>query len=50
MFQEIKEKNQALSLLRLCFTITKTNFTDIPNYIKLAKKLRNNDISFSTLI
>jgi MoaA/NifB/PqqE/SkfB family radical SAM enzyme len=50
MFQEVKKKNSSpYPSLRLCFTITKTNLTDIPNYIKLAKKLRINDISFSTL-
>ena len=50
MFHEIKKKNSSsYPSLRLCFTITKTNFTDIPNYIKLAKRLGINDISFSTL-
>ena len=50
MFQELKEKNSSFyPYLRLCFTITKTNFTDIPNYIKFAKKLGIDEISFSTL-
>jgi len=50
MFREIKKKkSSSYPSLRLCFTITKTNLTDIPNYIKLAKKLKINDISFSAL-
>jgi MoaA/NifB/PqqE/SkfB family radical SAM enzyme len=50
MFQEVKRKKlSSKPLIRLCFTITKTNFNDIPNYIKLTKKLRISDITFLTL-
>lgn len=50
MFQKIKKEKLSLRpSLRLCFTITKTNFIDIPNYIRLAKKLGISDISFSPL-
>jgi MoaA/NifB/PqqE/SkfB family radical SAM enzyme len=49
-FQDVKKKKPSSNpVLRLCFTITKTNFMDIPNYIKLARKLKINDITFSTL-
>jgi MoaA/NifB/PqqE/SkfB family radical SAM enzyme len=50
IFEEVKKrKSGSKPLLRLCFTITKTNFTDIPHYIRLAKKLNISDITFSTL-
>ncbi|MEM5829512.1 MAG: radical SAM protein [Candidatus Aenigmatarchaeota archaeon] len=49
-FQEIKKNNNSSNpLLRLCFTITSTNFQDLPNYIKLAKHLDIKNINFSIL-
>ena len=49
-FQRIKRKyNRSKPIIRLSFTITRTNVNDISNYIKLAKKLGIQNINFSTL-
>ncbi len=44
-----KEMKTKKPLLRLTFTITRKNFTDIPNFILLAKKLNIKNINFSRL-
>ena len=46
-FQE--NNGNSKPVLRLSFTITRTNLDDIPNYIKLAKNLGIRNINFSTL-
>jgi len=46
-FQE--NSNNPKPVSRLSFTITRTNLKDMPNYIKLAKKLNVRNINFSTL-
>lgn len=46
-FQE--NNGNSKPVLRLSFTITRTNLDDIPDYIKLAKNLGIRNINFSTL-
>ncbi|MEM5853484.1 MAG: radical SAM protein [Candidatus Aenigmatarchaeota archaeon] len=47
--EEKNSKNVQIPILRFCFTITKKNFMDIPNFIKLSKSLDIRHINFSTL-
>jgi radical SAM protein with 4Fe4S-binding SPASM domain len=44
-----QESSSSKPVLRLSFTITRTNLDDIPNYIRLAKQLKIQNINFSTL-
>lgn len=44
-----KEKGKEKPIIRLSFVITRLNFNDIPNFIRLAKKLEVGAINFSVL-
>lgn len=49
-FQQIKEESGSQNpTLRLTLTLTSVNINDVPNYIKLARKLDVRNINFSTL-